>query len=163
MASIASYQSRASVSIDITGNKKLDAFFSAFPAKLQKKISRSALRAGAKVIAESAKKNAPISTGALRKAIRVRAAKRSRKNKGLITVRATIGKDYFKGDTFYGAFLEFGHRAGKRPLKNRADKRPFVEGLHFMERALKEQGEAAKAVVQGQIARDILDEAGRGL
>lgn len=53
----------------------------------------------------------PFKTGELLKSLKVRKMKRSRRGIG---VRIGYGDEDFKGDTFYGAFLEYGWRSGKR-------------------------------------------------
>lgn len=146
-------------SFQLTGNKELDKFFRTFPMKVQKKVVRKPLRDGSKIIADAAKANAPSAGGLLRKAIKVRAAKRSRKNKNLVTVRPQIGAGDFKGETFYGAFQEYGYRVGRRQM---GDKRTFVEGRHYMERAFKEKSPQAKDVVISGIKRGIEAEARLG-
>lgn len=102
-----------------------------------KKILRKAMRAGAKVILPAARANAPVgAAGRLRKAIRVRAAKRSRKYIGMTV---TVGKELFKGDEFYGAFQEFGWKTGKRRSPNRKQ----IAGKHFLQKAGEQKGKAA--------------------
>lgn len=140
----------------LTGDKALDRFFRTFPAKVQKKVVRKPLRDGAKIVNDAAKSDAPVRSGKLRKAYRVRAAKRSRKNKHLVTIRPQIGAGDFKGETFYGAFGEFGHRVGPRRLGNA---RAIVPGLHTFERAFKRVSSQAQSVTVEGIKRGIEAEA----
>jgi len=88
------------------GVAKFDRKLKALETRLQRKVVRQALRAGARVIAAEAKANAPVGkTGALKDSIRVWALKRSRRRIG-VKVGSSIHA--YKGDQFYGAFLEFG-------------------------------------------------------
>jgi len=83
---------------------------------IAKKILRTAMRQAATPILEEAKRRVPILTGQLRKSLKIRAIKRN--NKGRIGVVISTEKGFFKGETFYGAFLEFGTK--KMPAK------PFI-------------------------------------
>ncbi|ATQ75087.1 hypothetical protein CR152_11555 [Massilia violaceinigra] len=56
---------------NIRGGRELSALLSTLPAKLEKNVMRSALRAGAVVIREEAKANVPVDQGLLKKSIRV--------------------------------------------------------------------------------------------
>lgn len=72
------------------------------PAKIEKNILRGGLRAAAKVIADEAKRRAPVRTGALRKSIRV-ATGFDRKH-GRVTATVRAGDD----KAFYAHWVEFG-------------------------------------------------------
>ena len=121
--------------------RKLESNLRLLTVKAQKKVWRPALRAGAKIQQRRAKQLAPHETGALEAAIKVRAGKRSRSKigKGTVSAMATLGaKELFKGDSFYGAFVELGHKVGKRGSRAKGageDTRPFVEGEFFLARA----------------------------
>lgn len=56
---------------NIKGGKELQAFLSSLPAKVEKNIMRSALRAGANVIRAEARTQVPVDSGALRKSLQV--------------------------------------------------------------------------------------------
>lgn len=85
-----------------------------------KKAVRKATRASAKVFAKELKKNAPVDTGELKKSIKVRAAKRSRK---YIGVNATVGLDT---DAFYGNFIEFGAKGPRGWHKGDLQAKPWI-------------------------------------
>lgn len=144
------------LTFSLTGDAELDRKFRSLPLRVEKKVLREGLREGAKVVQEAAKRAAPRLTGLMKSAIRVRAAKRSRRNKNLVTIRVVLGQDFFKGETFYGAFQEFGWKAGPR---KKGSARPQIEGKHFIEDAYKTAGAAAKAVAQKLIAEGIEREA----
>jgi HK97 gp10 family phage protein len=97
----------------LQGDKELAAKLST----LTKSEFKSAVQFGAKKAMapaqQTARSVAPKNTGKLRRAIRVRVLKRSRKRVG---ARVTIGahESMFKGRTFYAAFQEYGWRTGKR-------------------------------------------------
>lgn len=123
--------------------------------KLEKKILRKATRAGAKVIAKAAKARAPKLSGLTARAIKVRAAKRSRKRKSITTLVQNREGDY-KGKTYYAAFQEYGYRLGPRKLGNR---RKLIPGKHFMQGGLdaskKEAEQAVAAEMRTGIAREM--------
>lgn len=96
------------MTVKITGVKELDKAFESFEPKLQKKIGRKAARAAAKPVLESARSHVPIDFGTLHDSLKIKALKRSRKNKHIAGVRVLTGEESFKGETFYGAFIEFG-------------------------------------------------------
>ena len=83
------------------------------PVALRNKIIRQELRKAAKVtLLPLAKSRMPKRTGTLRKNLKIRAIKRSRVNSG---VRLALSSKDFTGDAFYGGFIEYGWRLGKRP------------------------------------------------
>lgn len=85
--------------------------------KLGKKILRKGLRAGAKVVENFVKANAPIGdSGLVLASIKVKAQKKSRKSFGLVV---TTGDSHpYKGKAYYAAFIEYG--TSKMPA------RPFL-------------------------------------
>jgi HK97 gp10 family phage protein len=96
---------------------------------MQKKILRKGLRAGAKVMQDAAKALAPVRTGKLQSSVKVRSGK---SKKGVIKINVGIGAKDFQGETFYGGFVEWLHRIGKRSL---GDARKVVPANPFMEKA----------------------------
>jgi HK97 gp10 family phage protein len=143
----------------LTGDDKLDRAFQALPRIVQKKVLREGLRPAAKLVKAAAVAKAPKRTGALAGAIKVRAGKRSRKYPNSVRVQVAVGKEWFKGDEFYGAFEEFGWKSGRRVKKGRADHRKQIPGRHFIQGAYQDQGEAAKQVAQSKIVEGIEREA----
>lgn len=71
---------------------------------------RSGIRAGATVILKRAKALAPVDTGRLRKSLKVKAIKRSRRFPGRVGyVIGTSSSDrLFVGDQFYAGMIEYG-------------------------------------------------------
>lgn len=109
--------------------------------KVARKIEKQAMRPAMRIIQREAKANAPRDTGAMSKAIKLRAMKRSRSRRG-IEVRIDKEGNY-RGDHFYGAFQEFGWKAGSRKL---GDGRREIPGQHFMQRAFETKGPEAEAM-----------------
>jgi HK97 gp10 family phage protein len=99
----------------LTGQKAVARAFKKLPAKMAKKGIRKGLRAGAKIMANQIKVEAPKETGLLKKQVKVRARKRSTK---FIGVNASA-VDPKTQNEFYGNFIEYG--------SNNIDKNPFVE------------------------------------
>lgn len=84
----------------VKGLKELTGFLTKLPEKVQNNILRGALRAGAKVVQEEAKRNAPVDTGKLRDGIKVG----SRKKGGIVTASVkTTGPHGFLAN-----WMEFG-------------------------------------------------------
>lgn len=103
-------------SLSITGGDKLEALLTKLPADVERAILKDAVRAGAEPIHAAAQEKCPVSgddidphKGELRESIKLRvtAAKGA--------VRATVGsrEGDFKGETFYGPMVEYGHAQGQ--------------------------------------------------
>lgn len=119
---------------EVLGDKELLKTMSGLPAAIEKKVMRPALRAGGKVALARVKLEAPTSrgksgkrrkSGALKRSLRVKAIKRSRKKIG---VRIVSGSEWFRGPTYYAAFVELGYRRGSKK----------IPGQRFMRRGLYE-------------------------
>jgi len=130
------------VTIQVVGDKELIAKLDRLEKRDARRVLRRAHRAAAKQILPKARGLAPVlrrqkgrvqrhAPGLLRRAIRVRAAKRSRKFIGAVV---TIGKGFFKGETFYGGFQEWGWRTRRGRT---------IAGKLFMEEAAKRAGPGA--------------------
>jgi HK97 gp10 family phage protein len=88
------------MAIQITGIKDIDKKLTKLGAKVTKKILRKAMRPVMKEVQKTAKSLVPVDTGNLKKGIKVRSAKRSRKYIGL-DVRTD-------DDNFIAKFVEYG-------------------------------------------------------
>jgi len=97
---------KSQMSIIITGDKEVDAELKKVEPKLAKKALRKAARKGAKIVQARMKQLAPVRTGKLRKAIKVRAQKRSRTQLGARVISDSIIRDGEK--TYYGMAWEYG-------------------------------------------------------
>lgn len=145
----------------ITGGADVVAKLNRLGRNIERKIGVKALRAGLTIIRAGAIRNAPVGIylypsqqarrqpGTLKRGIKIRAGRRRADE---INLRVGVGKKWFSGDEWYAAFVEFGHRAGKRRGGKRVtgtslDKRPFVEGEHFIEYAYDELKAPAIAAI----------------
>ncbi len=128
--------------IVITGIKEIDRAFKQLEPKLARKVIRQSIRAALKPVASEVKADSPVATGLLRSAIKVRAGKRARNSISLVVI---IGEGDFKGETFYGAFQEYG--TSRQP------------GKHYMRRAFDTKAEAARAQIEELIKAGIEREA----
>jgi HK97 gp10 family phage protein len=90
----------------VTGVDKVDRKLRKLGPAVQKKVVRAAMRKGMNLVTAEARKNAPVKTGALKKAIKTRGS--SRPKKGVVRVETRVGAGDFKGETFYAAMVEFG-------------------------------------------------------
>lgn len=114
----------------VDGLKELYDQLQAIPVKMEKNILRGAIRAGAKVIADEARRRAPVLSsfdprrvmGALAKSVRVMATgARGGTIKGGVVAggKSTVGrgKNKVDADAFYARFVEFGTvKMGARPF-----------------------------------------------
>lgn len=113
----------AVVDISLLGDKKLEKQLRKLPNRVEKKVVRQALRAGAKPILAAAKANvatmtAP-QTGRLAKGLQLRAIRRSRGRMGYRV--ATKPREFYGIEPddkwFYPAVVEYGHpKAAARPF-----------------------------------------------
>lgn len=108
----------------IKGGAELARALKELPLKLEVRVMNGALRGGAKVIAEEAKRNVPVRTGALRESIKIR--RRANKRAGFINYYVTAGGRK-KGQAWYAHLVEFGAKAHEiRPAKAKS---LFIAGL----------------------------------
>lgn len=89
--------------VNIAGGKELAQFLQQLPLKIEKNIMRSALRAGATVIAKEAKLNVPVQLGELKRSIRTG----SNAKKGRVEAYARAGNK----KAYYYRFVEYGTAA----------------------------------------------------
>lgn len=94
----------------VTGLPAVDRALAAVEPRVERRIVRRGARNAARPVLAMAKRLVPKRTGALEKAIRLRAIKRSRATKGLIGVSVLVSEGLFKGDQFYGGMVELGAR-----------------------------------------------------
>ena len=127
----------------VRGAKDIERRLKQIVPRLRKQVLTKAARVAMRPIMQAAKSRAPRLTGQLKKAIRMRAMKKSRVRVGIYVAGA---EQWFQGDQFYLAFQEFGWHIGKRSNKLRSrgkwsgiggadDTRRFRDGKHFIEQA----------------------------
>jgi hypothetical protein len=89
--------------------------------KHQRKFIRQAMRAVMKAeLLPQLKGDAPVKSGRLKKGLKIRAAKRSRKHIGLVSrSEEKLAKGQGQENVFYGPFQEYGwkHAGSKRKIK----------------------------------------------
>jgi HK97 gp10 family phage protein len=146
---------------NITGLKELQAFLDQLPAKVESNIMRSAMRQGALVMLEEAKRNVPVKTGKLRDGLVVT----TRLRRGVVTSKVQA-----KGKHASLAHLvEYGTAA--HFIKPKRAKSLFLAGLFangvdhpgavakpFMRPALATQWEASVVAVGEQIKKRLTKE-----
>ncbi len=145
------------INIEIQGVEELRRKLLALEPKIAKKVLRKALRAGAKIVQARAKQNIPQGgTGVLSRSLKVRAMRRTRRQRIGVAVETREG--WYKGEAFYGAFVEFGHRQGSRKL---GDARKQIEGKHYIEKAAEQTKDAVTALLTTTIGAGIEAEAAK--
>ena len=139
-----------SIRIDLPNLAELDAKLKALPDNVQKRIGSRALKNAALNCAQVAKANCPRKSGQLLASITIR-KKRSRRYKGACySVRCGAGM--FKGDTFYGGFLEYGYLHGSRKL---GPMRKFIPAKPFLRPAFDATRSSNIAMIQKNVAEGI--------
>ncbi len=90
------------IDVEIKGLKELKKNLEQLPMKMEKRIVGQALRQGANVFRDEARKNVPVATGRLKKAIQVSSARAGRKLLSMMNVKVSYKK------AWYARFVEFG-------------------------------------------------------
>jgi hypothetical protein len=110
--------SRITFSIDA---REVDSLLSTIERKFRRRTVNRGLRTAAKILRAVALPSTPRKTGMLRRALKVRRLRNvPRSTAGIALI---IGKKWFAGSTYYGAFVEWGHGIGKRSSGVRAAQR----------------------------------------
>jgi HK97 gp10 family phage protein len=133
------------VRVVLIGVKELDRLLKGLEPRVARKVIRQAMRRALRPVMAAVQRNAPVDTGTLKAAIKLRAA-RARK-RGQIILEVRIGEGDFKGKQFYAAMVEYG--TSKQPAQG------------FMRRAFDATGDAAKRQALGAIMAGIEREAAR--
>jgi hypothetical protein len=170
------------VKIVMTGDKQVNRMLRQLSATQGKYVIRKAARTAIKVVVPAAKRYAPVESGLMRRAIRVRALERSRTRVG---ARITIGNQNFKGKAFYGGFQEWGWKTGTRKgsktretirasvdfrailiektvIKDKSERRK-IPGKFFLKRAADDKRKTALAVYRSQIKRGVREVVARNV
>lgn len=139
----------AMVNLELSGLKQVELTLQRLETRVQRQVASKALRAGLKIIEAGAERNAPIghylypsqaarrTPGTLKKGISVRAGRRT---KDAVTMVVGVGKRWFTGDEWYAAFVEFGHKVGKRTTRMEATAKRIAGDLRRESRAARAQG-----------------------
>ena len=127
------------IDISLLGDKRLQNIFKQAPVKIQKKVLRPALRAGGKIVRNSARQKAPIETGSLKRSIKLRALPRSRSRIGVL----------ISSDQKHYVMMEFGWQSS--PTEFEAP-RPFLRP------ALRDNEANVKGTIRREIRRKLFSE-----
>lgn len=135
---------------EINGFEELNKRLEQLEAYAYKDVIGKACKKGAEIHLNEAKTLVPERTGATKRAMRVRAGR----SKSGFTYYSAVGKRWFQGDEFYGAFQEFGWKHGGR-LGRKNPKKKVIPGEHYMEYAFQS--------IKNQALKTMLDEIRNGL
>lgn len=131
------------------------------PDDVGKTIAAEAIHAGAEPVLESAKQKAPVMAeaapghappGTLRDSLVIKDSRRS-KTRVKSAVQTAAGA--FKGDTYYGAFVELGHKQGKRKKKGEVDNRKAIDPYPFLAPAFDENEARSLSIISQRMAAGI--------
>jgi HK97 gp10 family phage protein len=149
-------------SLELTGATQIMAKMERLDTAVQRTIATKSLREGLKPILTAARRNAPVgiyeyasqavrrSPGTIKRGIKIRAGKRSKTS---VAMLVGVGKKWFTGDEWYAAFVEFGHKTGKR--SRGLGPRRQVAGEHFIEYSYDEQKDRAKSIIQSTFLGEV--------
>lgn len=138
------------VAVFVTGVKQVDRRLRALPKTIRRKVLNKAVRAGLKPVHDEARALCPEDTGDLGTSIKVRAWPKRRRNQ--VAMEVITGEGTFRGETFYGGMVEYGHFAGHRRLGNT---RAWVEARPFMRPAYDRKRAEARAAATARIRAGI--------
>ena len=142
-------------SIQLRGFDKVEKLFKELPLKVQKRVIRPACRAAAKEVLPEVKNLAPERSGATKKSLKIRAAKR--RNKFTAAVLIQTRKGDFKGDEFYAAFVEYGTK--ERIVKKTGKSAGSVRPHEFMKRGFENKKAEAEDVFERELIAGVMREA----
>ncbi len=94
--------------ISLLGDKDLQRTLNRLPTVVQGKAMRRALRTGAKVVQEDAKRRAPVDQGDLRRGIKVRSGRRSRIGPSMLV--SFPDRTKLRSGGYYPIAIEYGTR-----------------------------------------------------
>jgi HK97 gp10 family phage protein len=140
----------------VEGLKELDKKLRELEPKIAKKVLRTAVKKAAMPMLHSARANTPVLTGRLVSSLVI--STRFSKKYGSYTASIQTKAGAFKGETFYGSFIEFGYHRGKRGHQDR----PFIPGQHFMRRAFDENRDSSLSILKHELASGITAAAKEG-
>ena len=149
----------------VEGLADLNAQLQDLPARIEAKVLRGGLRAGARVIQQEAKRLVHDVSGALSASIRVTTQTRQ----GTVYALVIAGKHRAQDDPYYAHWVEFGTAAHWIKPKNRkslffaglmreAVRHPGAQKKPFMRPALDTQAEAALSAMAGYIEERLAKE-----
>ena len=128
------------MSFDVKGAKELEKALKDLMPKEARKVVKTAVRLGAKPLLETAKNNAPVKTGRLRKAIKSRVWRNP--DKGEAGQKVFINPGANSEDTkgaYYGNMIDSGHISKDGT---------FIPGAHFMDKAYALEQQASDMTIK---------------
>jgi hypothetical protein len=126
------------VEIAVAGAEETIAALRTLEDTVTKKLVPKGLRVGGKILLETAIAEAPQKSGLTRAKLKISSSTR----KGVSRVGVGLAAKDFTGETFYSAFLIYGHKVGSRKL---GDNRKAVPANNFLARAATRSGQQAVA------------------
>lgn len=120
--------------------------------RIVRKAQSRSLRAAAKPVLRDAKAFVDSETGTLEDSLKIRAGKRRRHS---VSIVVQTGDGFFKGETFYGAFVEYGHRMGKRPKSGQADTRRIVMPHPYLQPAADKNRRRVPLIYAAKLRREM--------
>ena len=104
------------ITFRVEGLKELEQGLMRLQGRIATQIGRRVLREAGKIVLEDTLRFVPVLTGALRASIRMKAG---RKRQNFISQLVETAAGLFKGKTYYGGFVEFGHSKASRKQRER--------------------------------------------
>ena len=138
--------------INVKGVAELQRAIYKYNAKLGERVTRAALRAGANVMLKQIRNSAPVKTGRLKKAIKLKNSRINRINKnGKIGLYITVSKGKNRKDprgAYYAKWVEAGYNRGSKRIGKRTRKGGVrVEGKHFVRDSFEQTKQQAAAII----------------
>lgn len=151
--------------ITLIGDQAILAKLHALDDVLQRRLIRESLRPAANLMLPVARAETarfryfwPLPKGRkkgdLKRGLRVRSIKRSRKAIG-VTVTSTLKDGARINDLYFGAFVNWGHKIGRRPRRGQVDVRRRVKPVPYMTAAFKRTHRRASALAIGLLKAGI--------
>lgn len=165
-------------------SREVERLFDGFESRAKIKCVARAVRAAARVAVPVARRLAPKDTGALRRSLALRATG-ARHGSRWVRVRVISRADALGKDAYYASWQEFGWHAGRRHAATRsyrrlqaaaaragrdlvarerggrARRRRWIEGRHFMARAVQQTRTQMVAAAQETFAQAVQAEFAR--
>jgi len=128
--------------INVSGIAELQRAIYKYNARLGERVTRASLRAGASYMLKHLRNAAPVKTGRLKKAIRIKNSRINRINKnGKVGIYITISAGKNRKDprgAYYAKWVENGYMRGSKIIgKRKRSGGVRVEGKHFVEKTFK--------------------------
>lgn len=118
---------KPAIDFDLRGDKLLIKALRELSIAGQKKVTRQGLRKGINLIRDDIKANIAVDSGALRKTVKVRAMKRSRRRIGVFVKIGGPLEDPYAPFVLYGTRYQVGQRTGRDAIE--ANRGPVLKVL----------------------------------